>query len=150
MKSAINFGKAQLRVALKEDIPSLSAIDAQTNLSAWSLAWWTAAVLHDHVWVLQDDKHIFAFIVWQTVLDERELHLIATLPEYRRQGWANHLIQHMIALAQTEKIARIVLEVRQHNIAAQQLYLSNGFTQIAVRKQYYKDGEDALIMEKLC
>jgi ribosomal-protein-alanine N-acetyltransferase len=43
----------------------------------------------------------------------------------------------------------IFLEVRPSNNAARLLYASLGFQVIAVRRKYYSDGEDALIMCRL-
>ena len=41
----------------------------------------------------------------------------------------------------------IILEVREGNVAARNLYDSLGFTQIGVRKRYYEDSrEDAIVM----
>ena len=83
-----------------------------------------------------------------------ELHLIATAPEYRRQGIAAALLEHWFRHAQTVGITRLLLEVRAGNAAAQSLYLKYGFTAVGIRKHYYslpEDGhEDAVLMEKPC
>jgi len=42
---------------------------------------------------------------------------------------------------------RILLEVRADNPRAQRLYERNGYRQIHVRRRYYDDGTDAIIME---
>jgi ribosomal-protein-alanine N-acetyltransferase len=40
----------------------------------------------------------------------------------------------------------VLLEVRADNPRAQALYVRFGFEQIHVRRRYYRDGTDALIM----
>ena len=40
------------------------------------------------------------------------------------------------------------LEVRASNAAACRLYSKMGFEEVGIRKGYYSDGEDALLMEK--
>ena len=85
-----------LRPAVLADCPTLAAIDAQGNPSPWTAQQFESAVQHhpDSVWLSQADHQITGFIVWQTVFDESELHLIAVAPEYRRQGIASALLQH--------------------------------------------------------
>ncbi|EGK08373.1 ribosomal protein S18-alanine N-acetyltransferase [Kingella kingae] len=140
------------RLAQPNDLADLQRIDTQSNPSAWTAAHFEAACTspHDTVLVLQQQQHIVAFIVWQTVCDEMELHLIATDTAYRQQGCASALIEHMLHVAHQQNIARIFLEVRQSNHAAQQLYAKHGFVHIATRKNYYSNGENAWIMERLC
>ena len=77
-----------LRPAVLADCLTLAAIDAQGNPSPWTAQQFESAVQHhpDSVWLSQADHQITGFIVWQTVFDESELHLIAVAPEYRRQG----------------------------------------------------------------
>ena len=45
-------------------------------------------------------------------------------------------------------LKKIFLEVRKSNIPAINAYKKAGFNQISVRKKYYSDGEDALILIK--
>lgn len=140
-----------IRRATREDLPAIMAIDATSNTSVWSLAWWQSTLQSDldTVFVAHTEAgDITAFIVWQTVTDEMELHLIATATDYQRQGIAQALMQQMFQAALEKNVARILLEVRVSNQAAQALYRKLGFAQIAVRTRYYRDGEDAVIMEK--
>ena len=140
-----------IRRATREDFPAIMAIDATSNTSAWSLAWWQSTLQSDLDTVLvahTETGDITAFIVWQTVADEIELHLIATAADYQRQGIAKTLMQQMFQAALEKNVAHILLEVRVSNQTAQALYRKLGFAQIAVRTHYYRDGEDAVIMEK--
>ena len=117
-----------IRPAFSDDCPALAAIDAVSNPSPWSVKQFASALAQstDKLWVCETDGVISGFIVWQDILDESELHLIATAPEYRRQGIA----------------------------AAQSLYFKYGFTAVGIRKHYYSlpEGghEDAVLMEKPC
>lgn len=43
----------------------------------------------------------------------------------------------------------VLLEVRASNKPAQRLYASLGFERVGVRKRYYGDGEDAVLMTLL-
>lgn len=145
------FGKNMIRMATRQDLPAIMALDQSSNSHPWSEAWWLSALLNDYVALIQNiEQQIIAVIVWQVLLDEIELHLIVTNIYHRRKGMARDLMNYLFSFAQEKKIHRILLEVRVGNDAAQQLYLQCGFIKLAVRKGYYRDGEDALIMEKLC
>ncbi|MDK4696553.1 ribosomal protein S18-alanine N-acetyltransferase [Kingella negevensis] len=142
-----------IRPSKPSDLTALHTLDVATNSSAWSPVWWQATLTSRHDTVLvatNDNDSIVGFIAWQHVTDEWELHLIATQPEYRKQGIASTLLQKMFQAATKHNASRILLEVRLSNQNAQQLYTQQGFSQIAVRPRYYRDGEDGVIMEKLC
>ena len=145
-----------IRPAFSDDCPALAAIDAVSNPSPWSVKQFASALAQstDKLWVCETDGVISGFIVWQDILDESELHLIATAPEYRRQGIAAALLEHWFRHAQTAGITRLLLEVRAANLPAQNLYRRHGFTECGRRRDYYSlpDGtrEDAVLMEKPC
>ncbi len=142
-----------IRAATLADCETLAQLDARCNPSAWSAAQFQAACTsaHDTVLISENDAgELLGFIVWQTVLDEMELHLIATSPEHRRRGVASQLLTTLFQTAQQQAITRILLEVRASNTGAQQLYTQYGFIEIARRKHYYAGLEDAVMMEKVC
>lgn len=71
---------------------------------------------------------------------------IAVQSESRRLGVASLLMEKVISLAKEFSVERVFLEVRGSNLPAQNLYRKFGFKQDGVRKGYYQDGEDALLM----
>ena len=141
-----------IRELLPEETAQLAQLEAQNHPSPWSEAHFKAACTspNDTVWLLQVHQQWAAWMVWQHVCGEIELHLITTAAEHRRQGLAGRLLQALEKAACTLNAQRILLEVRANNTAAQQLYRKHGFVQIATRKNYYGGTEDAWIMEKLC
>lgn len=81
-----------------------------------------------------------------TIIDEIHLGNIAVKKEYRGQGIGRKLIDYIINYANQNKIQKITLEVRRSNTIAINLYKSVGFVTEGVRKKYYMNNEDALIM----
>ncbi len=79
-----------------------------------------------------------------------ELLTIAILPDYRKQGLANQLLEHTGKRAKELGAHRMLLEVSVNNAPAHALYAGFGFEIIGRRTQYYRhpDGtiEDALTM----
>ena len=145
-----------VRLAHLSDCAALAALDARCNLSPWSEKQFAACIEHTHETVLLTEQsgQLAGLIVWQTILDEAELHLIDTDPSQRRQGIASLLLTHFLKQAAAKKIRRIFLEVRHSNSAAFALYQKHGFIPCGSRTNYYprSDGswEDALLMEKPC
>ena len=83
-------------------------------------------------------------VLYAHVLDECEILSVVVDSEYRRQGIAHKLMKRAADRTQ----ARIMhLEVRESNSAAIALYRALGFTDVGRRKGYYRDGEDALVMQ---
>ncbi len=92
---------------------------------------------------VSDEGGVNGFAVWSLVLDEAEIQYIAVSPECRRRGIASRLIDEIAARASV-----IFLEVREGNAPARALYKSCGFAEAGVRRAYYSDGENAVIMRK--
>jgi [ribosomal protein S18]-alanine N-acetyltransferase len=78
--------------------------------------------------------------------DQDHLVSIAVIPESRKKGVGQALLDHLIQRIQTESLK---LEVRRSNKAALNLYRRNGFVQTGIAYSYYTDGEDAIQMEKV-
>ncbi len=73
---------------------------------------------------------------------------VAVLPEFRRKGIGNQLLQYVINDSKAE-LEFISLEVRVSNDAAISLYEKLGFIEVGLRKRFYTNPqEDAIIMTK--
>ena len=94
-------------------------------------------------------------IVWN-VADETQILELAVHPSRRRRGAAKALLSAALASSPAAASAsssspfasggRAVLEVASRNAPAVSLYASFGFGVDGVRKRYYRDGDDALLM----
>jgi ribosomal-protein-alanine N-acetyltransferase len=79
--------------------------------------------------------------------EEGEILNLAVLPEHRRQGVANQLLQQGLAALKSAGVSEVYLEVRESNQAALALYGAYGFRPVAVRPHYYRNPpEDALVL----
>ena len=79
---------------------------------------------------------------------DADIEGVVVKKEYRRQGVGALLIKELEKALTQKNIEKIFLEVRKGNIVAQKLYQKMGFNTISQRKEYYSDGEDALVMAK--
>ena len=76
-----------------------------------------------------------------------EIFSLATMPHWRRRGYAEMLIKHAIACMRWNRCSSLVLEVRVSNKGAIKLYRRHGFNIIRRKKNYYGN-EDAYTMRK--
>lgn len=79
--------------------------------------------------------------------NEAELLYIHTRSSSRGQGIADALWTHSMSTLLQRGVDKIFLEVRPTNNAAIQFYQSVGFVRTGIRRNYYKDGDDAFIFE---
>lgn len=85
--------------------------------------------------------------VW-FMYDSANITNIAVKPDFRREGIGKYLLELLIKISRENKMNEITLEVRASNEAAKKLYESEGFDICGLRKRYYRNREDALIMTK--
>ena len=71
---------------------------------------------------------------------------VGVLPDYRRQGIGRALLHLCEDQLSTPSVR---LSVRKENESAIRLYRKEGYQTISIWKKYYKDGSDAVIMEKM-
>jgi len=113
---------------------------------------WTAASFLEVMsfspnnWVAILDGQLVGYVVTQWVLDEIHILNVAVAPNTQRQGVGSKLLRHVIAEGQQHAMRDMFLEVRIGNSGAITLYERFGFKMLTVRKKYYTDGEDALVM----
>lgn len=75
-----------------------------------------------------------------------DVQTIAVVPEFEGRGIGSAILTELIEEARERGATEVLLEVRADNPRAQALYVRFGFEQIHVRRRYYRDGTDALIM----
>jgi len=79
---------------------------------------------------------------------ENDAHVtnIAVHPMWRSRGIATELLLGLAWEANRRGCEAMTLEVRHTNVAAQQLYRRFGFVPAGVRKKYYENRDDAIVM----
>ena len=95
-----------------------------------------------------EQEKVGGLVFYLDTLDAFELLFIYVTKKARKKGVGHKLMTAFIESCQQAGKERAFLEVRVSHIAAQNLYKAHGFCCIAKRPRYYKDNEDAYIMEK--
>ncbi|MCP1212956.1 GNAT family N-acetyltransferase [Acetobacter okinawensis] len=89
------------------------------------------------------------FVMLRCVAGEAEILTLCVLPEYRRQGLAAQLVAWGLGRSTEQGADMVFLEVSVGNPAAQELYVQAGFEQKGLRREYYPDGSDALVLGRV-
>jgi ribosomal-protein-alanine N-acetyltransferase len=141
------------------DVPAVHKIDEQSFSLPWPERSFRFEVSENDVsrgWVAEADVNgtprIIAMLVLWLVMDEAHIATVAVHPDFRRRGLGHHIIVSALEAARAEGAQRAFLEVRERNVAAQEMYAKFGFAVTGRRPHYYHDtGEDAILMtlEKL-
>ena len=99
--------------------------------------------------VAEEDGEVAGYIGSQTVMGETDMMNVAVHPDYRRRGIGEKLVEALVEALKSRESHCLTLEVRASNAPAKALYEKLGFTQVGLRKNYYRNPkEDALILRK--
>ena len=98
-------------------------------------------------WVYKKNDKLVAYLGVHFVNDLIEILGIGVIEEYRKNGIAGELMNALLDFFNKSSYLKIILEVRQSNDTAKNLYTKLGFNKISKRKNYYKN-EDADIYLK--
>ncbi|MFY8274237.1 ribosomal protein S18-alanine N-acetyltransferase [Pseudoalteromonas sp. SSDWG2] len=93
-------------------------------------------------------SHLLGFYVAEQAGPDITLMDICVAPQYQGQGLSKVLMHSLLEQSYSRGAELMFLEVRESNLAAQGLYHQCGFEINGRRKNYYPDGEDALLMMK--
>lgn len=98
--------------------------------------------------VMSEEGEPAGFALIRAVAGEAELLTICVRPEFRRLGLGAALLEAGEAQAAAEGAARLFLEVSEANASAVALYERAGYRRCGLRRGYYRDASNALIMDK--
>ena len=124
-------------------------LDSNT-ISLWSKKQWANELKKDDVKVfgLFLEEALIGICVFHVVLDEAQINFFVVNQKYRKKGYGSYLMSYLIKECEKSKIKKIFLEVSSNNITAEKFYSGFDFFNVGVRRNYYKDGSDALLKEK--
>ena len=92
-------------------------------------------------------EKIVGFLIFLNIDEKVEIIKIATDPMLRKQGIATGLMNYIQDFVVKNGRRGVILEVNEKNEPARALYQKFGFREIYVRKKYYHNTDDAIIME---
>lgn len=96
------------------------------------------------IYVYIEEDKVLGFLQYENHFEITDIINIAVAQNSQNKGIGETLINYLVNNTNADKI---MLEVRENNAPALNLYNKCGFIEINRRKKYY-DGEDAIIMER--
>lgn len=102
-----------------------------------------------HFYVARVKGRLVGYMDFWWVRPEIHLINIAVHPECRRKGIGRDMMQYLLAEARVMEASLITLDVRVSNRPAIALYEEFQFETAGLRKEYYGDGESALVMKRV-
>lgn len=140
--------KYQLREMLIEDIDEI--IKGEEKVFGVSLGYdliYSDLTLNPYACyvVLEIDNKVHGYVgMWIT--DNIEIINLYVDKEYQGMGFGNMIMDFVIDVCNQSKIKNLSLEVRSSNEKAISLYQKYGLKQSHIRKKYYDNKEDAIVM----
>ena len=133
----------------EKDVDLCYELDSNT-ISLWSKKQWSNEFKKEGVKILGLllSDSVIGICVFHLVLDEAQINFFVVNEEYRKKGFGTFLMKYLIEECEKLNINKLFLEVSHKNLIAVKFYSRFNFSTVGIRRNYYKDGSDALIKEK--
>ena len=132
-----------------KDIDLCYELDSNT-ISLWSKEQWANEFKKDgtKIFGLLIKNLVIGICVFQVVLDEAQINYFVVNKKFREKGFGSYLMSYLIKKCEKLNLRKLLLEVSQSNVTAERFYSRFDFSTVGIRKNYYKDGSDAVLKEK--
>ena len=142
--------KPHIRWMIRRDMAEVLEIENAGFEFPWSDEDFTRCLRHRNVigQVAVHDDQVVGMMVYQ--LHKHHLHILnfAVGPQWQRQGVGRAMIRRLESKLSHERRTRLVLEIRETNVAGQLFFQRMGFRAIAVLRDFYDHSpEDAYHFE---
>ncbi len=139
-----------IRWMIRRDMPEVLDIENRSFEFAWTEEDFIRCLRQRNCigMVAEHDERVVGFMIYE--LHKNRLHILnfAVHPQFRRRGVARGMIRKLIGKLSPQRRNRILLEIRETNLAAQLFFRETGFRAISVLREFYEDTpEDAYLMQ---
>jgi len=154
--STIPTSQAQVRVhirwMIRRDMPEVLAIEHAGFDFPWCEDEFLRVLRQRNCigMVAELGERVVGFMIYE--LHKSKLHLLdfAVHPEFRRQGVAAQMVEKLAGKLSSHRRIRIVLHLRETNLAGQVFFRTQGFRATEVVREHFADTtEDAYLMSYL-
>ncbi|MCU0958705.1 MAG: ribosomal protein S18-alanine N-acetyltransferase [Pirellulaceae bacterium] len=139
-----------IRWMIRRDMPEVLAIESESFEFPWSEDDFIRCLRQRNCigMVAEHDERVAGFMIYE--LHRNRLHILnfAVAAEFRRRGVGRQMVEKLIGKLSSQRRNRIMLEVRETNLAAQLFFRDLGFRAVSVLRDFYVDTtEDAYLMQ---
>lgn len=141
----------QIRKMELKDLEEVADLEKDLFSDPWSLKSFHHEINNNrlaHYYILEDQDEIIGYFGFIIVLDECQIYNIAVSKEHQKMGYGKKMIEYIIDFCKKEDVKWIILEVREYNFPALELYMKYGFKKAARIEGYYHHPlEDGILMK---
>jgi [ribosomal protein S18]-alanine N-acetyltransferase len=139
-----------IRWMIRRDMPEVLDIENRSFEFSWTEEDFIRCLRQRNCigMVAEHDERVVGFMIYE--LHKNRLHILnfAVHAEFRRRGVATGMIRKLVGKLSPQRRNRILLEIRETNLAAQLFFREAGFRAISVLRDFYEDSpEDAYLMQ---
>lgn len=144
----LDFSKIEISSMLSSDLEEI-----KPNLNEEFDDFWNYEIFKEEIannnsnyLVLRYDNEIVCFGGFKKILDEADIMNIVTKKTKRNMGFAKLILSELINIAKEYNLKTVTLEVNESNLPAIHLYETFEFKKVGLRKNYYNNTDNAILM----
>jgi ribosomal-protein-alanine N-acetyltransferase len=138
-----------IRPLRRRDLRSVLRIEQQVYPRPWTAAVFRSELSHgpDRCYLAATvGTRLVGYAGEFLVLEDAHVTNVAVDPRWQRHGIGSRLLLALTRVAVARGAKHLTLEVRASNTAAQAVYRRFGMAPVGVRRKYYENVDDALVM----
>ena len=139
-----------IRWMIRRDMPEVLEIEKSSFEFPWSEEDFIRCLRQRNCigMVAEYDDRVVGFMIYE--LHKNQLHVLnfAVRPDVRRRGVGTQMVHKLKGKLSQQRRNRVMLEIRETNLAAQLFFRNTDFRAVSVLRDYYDDTtEDAYVMQ---
>jgi len=147
-----NLRDIAIRPMAGNDLEGVVAIECESFPRPWKRDHFLDEMKCNHAFPLvavDREGMLIGYIFPRFFLDEGHILNVAVKGDCRGKGVGRRLVERVLRDCRELGASLVSLEVRQSNSTAIALYRLLGFVVTGKRRNYYENGEDAILMERI-
>ena len=139
-----------IRWMIRRDMPEVLAIEKASFEFPWSEEDFIRCLRQRNCigMVAEYDERVVGFMIYELHKDQLHALNFSVRPDVRRRHIGQQMVQKLVSKLSQQRRNRILLEIRETNLAAQLFFRKLGFVATSVLRDYYDDTvEDAYVMQ---
>ena len=139
-----------IRWMIRRDMPEVLSIEQSSFEFPWSEEDFIRCLRQRNCigMVAEFDEKVVGFMIYELHKDQLHVLNFSVRPDVRRRGIGNQMVKKLVGKLSQQRRNRIVLEIRETNLAAQMFFKNLNFRAVSLLRDYYDDTvEDAYVMQ---
>ncbi len=139
-----------IRWMIRRDMPEVLSIEQSSFEFPWSEEDFIRCLRQRNCigMVAEFDERVVGFMIYELHKDQLHVLNFSVRPDVRRRGIGEQMVNKLIGKLSQQRRNRIVLEIRETNLAAQMFFKNLNFRAVSLLRDYYDDTvEDAYVMQ---